>query len=67
MHTGVYDKHDISIHIWDADTPSMRAEAVVQLLALDSVEGRRFSLTSTEGKGPGQDAAAWAKLFASAT
>lgn len=41
------------------------AEAIVQLLPLDFVEGKRYSIGSKEGDGPGQDAAAWRALFAS--
>ena len=42
------------------------AEAMVQLLSAKDVEGRKFSLVSTEGDGPGQDTAAWQQLFTSA-
>jgi len=40
------------------------AEAIVQLLPLDFVEGRHFSIGSKQGDGPGQDAAKWRDLFA---
>lgn len=40
------------------------AEAIVQALALDSTEGRAFAVSSSEGAGPGQDAAKWKALFA---
>lgn len=44
----------------------MCAEAVVQLLSADDVEGRKFSITSTEGgDGPQQDSEKWRKLFKS--
>jgi NAD(P)H-binding len=43
-----------------------RAEAMVQLLSAEDVEGRKFSLVSMEGDGPGQDTAAWRQLFTSA-
>lgn len=39
----------------------------MQLLALDFVEGRAFSIGSKEGDGPGQDPAAWRQLFAATT
>ena len=43
------------------------AEAIVQLLPLDFVEGRHFSIGSRQGDGPGQDAAKWRALFAACT
>jgi uncharacterized protein YbjT (DUF2867 family) len=39
------------------------AEAIVQSLALEEVEGRAFAVSSKEGEGPGQDAAKWRALF----
>lgn len=39
------------------------AEAIVQLLSAEGVEGRKFSLTSREGGGPQQDASKWKTLF----
>lgn len=39
------------------------AEAIVQLLSAEDVEGRKFSLVSKEGDGPGQDSDAWRQLF----
>lgn len=39
------------------------AEAIVQSLMADEMTDKVFSLTSTEGDGPGQDAAAWKELF----
>lgn len=39
------------------------AEAMVQLLSADGVEGRKFSLTSQEGTGPQQDSSKWKALF----
>ncbi|KAI3430493.1 hypothetical protein D9Q98_005088 [Chlorella vulgaris] len=41
------------------------AEAIVQSLALDFVEGRRYSIGSKEGDGPGRDPAKWSALFSS--
>jgi len=35
----------------------------VQLLSADNVEGKRFSIVSREGEGPGQNEAAWERLF----
>lgn len=45
-------------------TPAV-AEAIVQLLPLEFVEGQHFSIGSKEGDGPGQDAGKWRTLFAS--
>lgn len=45
-------------------TPAV-AEAIVQLLPLDFVEGHHFSIGSKEGDGPGLDAGKWRTLFAS--
>lgn len=42
------------------------AEAVVQALTCPAAENRAFALASTEGAGPGNDAKAWATLFAGA-
>jgi hypothetical protein len=39
------------------------AEAVVQALGSAAAEGRAFAIESVEGEGPGEDAAAWGKLF----
>ena len=39
----------------------------MQLLGLDFVEGRAFSIGSKQGDGPGQDPAAWRALFAAVT
>lgn len=39
----------------------------MQLLPLDFVEGRHFSIGSREGDGPGQDPAQWRELFAACT
>ncbi|KAK9817215.1 hypothetical protein WJX72_011179 [[Myrmecia] bisecta] len=39
------------------------AEALVQALALPETEDRVYSLTSTEGDGPGSDTAKWRALF----
>ncbi|PSC76139.1 nucleoside diphosphate sugar epimerase [Micractinium conductrix] len=40
------------------------AEAIVQSLLLDFVEGRHYALSSKEGDGPGKDPAKWRTLFA---
>jgi hypothetical protein len=45
----------------------MAAEAVVQALQSPEAEGKAFALTSTEGEGPGSDAAKWAELFRTAS
>jgi hypothetical protein len=42
------------------------AEAVVQALAQAGTTNKAFAISSTEGEGPGQDAGAWQRLFASA-
>lgn len=42
------------------------AEAAVQSLALPCTLGEAFELGSTEGEGPGDDAASWEALFAGA-
>lgn len=42
------------------------AEAMVQALQLECAEGRAFGITSSEGAGPGTDAAAWRVLFEAA-
>ena len=42
------------------------AEAMLQALASDAAEGKKFALESREGAGPGTDSAAWQKLFAAA-
>lgn len=39
------------------------AEAIVQSLSLDCVEGHKYAIGSTQGEGPGQDPAKWAALF----
>lgn len=39
------------------------AEAIVQALALESTQGKAFSLTSKEGEGPGTEADKWRALF----
>ena len=41
------------------------AEAILQSLQLEGVEGRAFSIVSKPGDGPGRDPAKWAALFAS--
>ncbi|KAL4448885.1 hypothetical protein ABPG77_007602 [Micractinium sp. CCAP 211/92] len=41
------------------------AEAIVQSLALDCVEGHKYAIGSKQGEGPGQDPAKWAALFRS--
>lgn len=43
-----------------------RAEAMLQALAVEATEGKKFALESKEGAGPGTDAAAWKQLFESA-
>jgi len=42
------------------------AEAMLQALTAEAAEGKKFSLQSKEGEGPGQDQAAWQALFAGA-
>ncbi len=51
-----------------ADTPNIlrSAEAMLQALTAEAAEGKKFSLQSKEGEGPGQDQAAWQALFAGA-
>jgi hypothetical protein len=39
------------------------AEAAVQALGSAAAEGRAFAIESVEGAGPGDDAAAWERLF----
>ena len=39
------------------------AEAIVQSLMLQGVEGRAFAIASREGNGPGTDPATWAALY----
>ena len=41
------------------------AEAIVQSLLLDFVEGQKYAIISRQGEGPGQDPAKWRTLFAS--
>ena len=41
----------------------LAAEAIVQALASDAAENRIFAIESTEGQGPGDDAAQWERLF----
>lgn len=41
------------------------AEAAVQALALECTAGRKYSLTSNEGDGPGSDQGKWQALFTS--
>lgn len=40
-----------------------RAEAIVQMLALDATEGKAYAITSTDGNGPGTDPSAWKALL----
>lgn len=40
------------------------AEAIVQSMLLDSVEGQKYSIVSKQGDGPGEDPAKWKALFA---
>ena len=42
------------------------AEAMLQALTTEAAEGKKFSLQSKEGAGPGKDQAAWQALFAGA-
>lgn len=46
-----------------APPPPAVAEAIVQSLALDCVEGHKYAIGSKQGEGPGQDPAKWAALF----
>jgi hypothetical protein len=55
-----------SEHVKQSTDAVRPAEAMVQLLSAEYVEGRKFSLVSMEGDGPGQDTAAWQRLFTSA-
>lgn len=48
-------------------SPPAVAEAIVQSMVLESVEGRHFSIGSKEGDGPGRDPAKWRALFAACT
>ena len=44
----------------------LSAEAMLQALKMESAEGKKISLQSKEGAGPGTDPAAWQALFAAA-
>ena len=39
------------------------AEAILQALTVSSTEGKAIAITSTEGDGPGEDAAKWKVMF----
>ena len=39
------------------------AEVIVQLLAIDAAEGRKYSIASKKGEGPGTDPAKWKALL----
>ena len=39
------------------------AEAIVQVLAIDAAEGKKYSIASKEGEGPGTDQAKWKALL----
>lgn len=45
-------------------TETVRAEAIVQILALGEAESKAYAITSKEGDGPGTDPAKWKALLA---
>ena len=67
--THIYDKHCMSTEMMTCSLvmylliASVCAEAIVQLLAIDAAEGRKYSIASKEGDGPGTDPAKWKALL----
>lgn len=60
-------RQDISLSLQDDQQGEASriavAEAMLQCLVNSSVEGKKVSLTSKEGQGPGEDASRWQILF----
>jgi len=69
MDTHICDKHCMRTEMMTCSLvmnlliASVCAEAIVQLLAIDAAEGRKYSIASKEGDGPGTDPAKWKALL----
>lgn len=61
------NRQDVSLSLLDDQQGEASriavAEAMLQCLVNSSVEGKKVSLTSKEGEGPGEDASRWRALF----